>query len=95
MNRKHKSCFLGIESHLYSLLRDCPELEILLHHGFGKMREEQLYAFLRDARLRHVVDVWDEVLGVILEENPGSAPKRRHDLLVGVEYALEEIVGRD
>ena len=51
--------------------------------------------FLGTPRLRHVVDVGDEVLGVVLEENPCRPAKGGHDLVVGVENALEEVVGRD
>lgn len=42
-----------------------------------------------------MVDVGDEVLGVVLEENPCRPAKGGHDLVVGVENALEEVVGRD
>lgn len=95
MDSQHKRCLLGIESHLLGLLGDFPELVALLHHCFGKMREEELNAFPRDPRLRHVVDVGDEVLGVVLEEDPRRPAKGGHDLVVGVEDALEEVVGRD
>lgn len=95
MDGQHESRFPGVEPHLFSLFGDFLELVLPLHHCFGEMREEQLYAFLGDARLRHVVDVRDEVLGVILQEYPRRPAKRGHDLFVGFEDALEEVVGRD